>query len=80
MEKKEVKAEWFDVRNLSLLLLRGIIKRGFVIFLVYFGEIYNIIKMSDHFLEEEIFFESDPEPNFDLIEKSARNDSQAGDT
>lgn len=47
---------------------------------MYFGEIYNIIKMSDQFLEEEIFFESDPEPNFDLIEKSARNDSQAGDT
>lgn len=32
--------------------------------------------MSDHFLEEEIFFESDPEPNFDLIEKSIRNESQ----
>ena len=36
--------------------------------------------MSDHFLEEEIFFESDPEPNFDLIEKSIRNESQIDQT
>lgn len=35
--------------------------------------------MSDHFLEEEIFFESDPEPNFDFAEKSVRNESEQHD-
>lgn len=49
------------------------------VFVVLWRGIYYKIKMSDNFLEEEIFFESDPEPNFELIEKSVPNDSQVGD-
>ena len=51
----------------------------FEVFVVFWRGIYYKIKMSDNFLEEEIFFESDPEPNFELIEKSVPNDSQVGD-